>query len=466
MSQNPKTFEEALTAFETLEGELGLADWAINGVYVWKPLRFSMFSTYRQHLGLTQAAHPEMQRLRKSKARMIWDFPKPFLFQNPFFIASRSTQRIIIPHARKRDYDGRRVDPISYPAWRSPHDQTATVLDKTNPLNPTLLPGSSSFEVLVRLAWIRRQAVRVRLDPKDRRIIRELSQRLFDDTNASTLESQVRKAVKSFIGLRSVFTALLKRTRPSHLYLVVSYGLEPLIASARDLGIKTVEFQHGSIGRGHLAYDFKDWPNVPYFPDRMLAFGTDWFRSCHFPKSCTIDPIGYAPLEDALVEASGRIDRQSKQILVLSQGPIADQVLAHASRFAAHRPDWQVVIRPHPSESAEHLRQQMTTIAVTENWRVEKEPSLQEHTAASAVVFGVNSTALVEALLAGCRVAILDADNSAGYFDSLAMDGHARKVKDGEELADVVDVLPVGSARGYFAESVDDIVAHVEGLAC
>jgi hypothetical protein len=43
------------------------------------------------------------------------------------------------------------------------------------------------------------------------------------------------------------------------------------------------------------------------------------------------------------------------------------------------------------------------------------------------------------------------------------MDGHARKVKDGEELADVVDDLPVGSARGYFAEPVENVVAHVEG---
>lgn len=463
MTGKPENFRQALEVFEDLESRLGLPAWIVNGVHVWKILRFSMFSEYRQHLGLMHAAHPETDRLRKSKVRMIWDFPKPFMFRNPFFLAGHGVDRVVIPHARKRRHDSRLVDPISYPAWHPPYEETTVVLDKTNPLNPTLLPGSPSFEVLARLAWIRRQAVRVRLDPQDRRIIKELSQRLFDDANASTLESQVRKAVKGFIGLRSVFTALLKRTRPSHLYVVVSYGCEPLIASARDLGIETVEFQHGSIGRGHLAYDFKDWPNVPYFPDRMLAFGTDWFRSVHFPKSCTTDPIGYAPLEDAIVEASGRIDRQSKQILVLSQGPIADQVLAHASRFAAHRPDWKVVIRPHPSESAEHLRQQMTTIAVTDNWRVEKEPSLQEHTAASAVVFGVNSTALVEALLAGCRVAILDADNSAGYFDSLAMDGHASKVKDGEELADVVDDLPVGSARGYFAEPVDDIVAHVEG---
>lgn len=463
MSQTPKTFDEALAAFETLERELDLADWAINGVYVWKPLRFSMFSAYRQHIGLMKAAHPEMQRLRKSKARMIWDFPQPFLFRNPFFMAGRSTQRVIIPHARKRDYNGRRVDPISYPAWRPPHDQTATVLDKTNPLDPTLLPGAPSFEVLARLAWIRGQTVRVRLDPKDRRIIKELSQSLFDDTDPSALESQVRKAVKVFIGLRSVFTAFLKWIRPSHLYVVVSYGREPLVAAARDLGIETVEFQHGSIGRGHLAYDFKDWPNVPYFPDRMLAFGADWFRDVNFPKSCTIDPVGYPPLEDTIAETNQKIARRPRQLLALSQGPIADQILHQTASFSAQRPEWQVVIRPHPSENPDHLRHQMAAMTTTNNWRVEKDPSLQEHTAASSVVFGVNSTALIEALLAGCRVALLNTPNSASYFDELAREGHAAKVRDGEELAQVVDDLPDGNARGYFAHPVKDIVAHVEG---
>ena len=102
----------------------------------------------------------------------------------------------------------------------------------------------------------------------------------------------------------------------------------------------------------------------------------------------------------------------------------------------------------------------MTT---TSNWRIENELGLHEQTAASSVVFGVNSTALVEALLAGCRVALLDTANIAEYFHGLAADGHATKVKNGEELAEIVDDLPSGSARGYFAESVDDIVAHVEG---
>lgn len=462
-ASNPDTFEKALERFEEIEADLSLYDWCISGVNAWKLNRFSLFRSYREHHRLVNPAHPETSRLKKSKVRMVCDFPKPFVFQNPFLMAGRRVDRVVIPSPRKCHYDGRLVDPISYPVWRPPYEHATTVLDRTNPLNPTLLPDAPSFEVLLRLAWIRRQAVRTQLESKDREIISGLSQELFQENYSSALELRISRSVRAFIGLKSVFMAFLKRTQPNYLYIVCSYGCEAIIAAARDLGIEVVEFQHGSVGRGHLGYDFKGWQNVPYFPDRILAFGTEWFSEAFLPEGCIVDPIGYSALENAIAGGNERVERRLKQILALSQGPIASGLLEALAEFCVRRPDWRVVIRPHPNENADHLRHQMSTIATTDNWWVEKQCSLQEHTAISAVVFGVNSTALIEALLAGCRVALLDAENSVGYFDSLAVDGHATKVKNGEELAKVVDDLPSGSARGYFANPIDDIVAHVEG---
>lgn len=463
-TSQPTTFDEALETFEALEQELELPDWTINGVYVWKLIRFSIFSEYRQHLGLMETVHPEAKRLQKSKARIIWESPKKFTLRNPFFMAGRSTKRVIIPGLRKRYYAGSFINPISYRAWQAPYDQNATVLDKTNSLNPTPLPDAPAFEVLANLAWIRRQAARVRLKEEDHKKISGISQKLFDDKKKSSVEFRLMTAYKAFVGLFSVFTAFFKKTGTSHLYVVCGYECQAPIAAARKLGIETVEFQHGSIGRGHLGYDFKDWSHTPYFPDRMLAFGTDWFKDVHFPSSCYVDPVGYPLLEDAIADAAKHVDRDPQQLLVLSQGPIADEVLEHAATFAAQRPDWRVVIRPHPSESPTQLTENMKRITTSDNWRVEKEPSLQQHTAACAAVFGVNSTALIEALLAGCRVALLDTPSSAGYFDHLAREGHAAKVRDGAELAAAIDDLPYGDARGYFSEPVQDVAAHVEGF--
>lgn len=462
----PKTFEEALAAFEALERELKLPHWIINGIYVWRLLRLTMFSMYLLHLGLMKEAHPEVKRLRKSKFKKIFDFLKLLLLHNPFLMAGQFTQRIVITRPRKHSYDGRLLDPTSYPVWRPPHDQTAMVLDNTNPLNPTPLTGAASYKLLERFGSILALGVWIRFDTRDRCIIKVLSKRLLGLTNQVELEIKIKNTLTTFIGQKSVFTAFFKWTRPSYLYLVTGQGKQAAIASARHLGINVVEFQHGVIGRGHLNYDFKDWESVPYFPDRLLSFGTYWFKDVHFPKSCSIDPVGYSFIEEMIAESKKKIARYPRQLLVLSQGTIADQILCQVASFCALRPEWRVIIRPHPNENPAHLRKFMSLKATTNNWVVEKGPSLQDHAAASAVAFGAYSTALIEALLAGCRIAFLDVMNSGIFFDGLIREGHAVKVKNGEELAQIINDLPDGNARGYFAKPVDDIVARVEHSHC
>ena len=108
----------------------------------------------------------------------------------------------------------------------------------------------------------------------------------------------------------------------------------------------------------------------------------------------------------------------------------------------------------------------MAAKATTNNWVVEEGPSLQDHAAASTVAFGAYSAALIEALLAGCRIAFLDIMNSGIFFDALIREGHAVKVENGEELAQIINDLPDGNARGYFTKPVDDIVERVEHSSC
>lgn len=463
MIRKPNNFQEALEGFEYLERRLDLPNWTVNGVYIWKLLRFPVFSEYRQYLGLRQPSHPEKQRLKRSKNRAVLDFSKLLISKNPFVMARHPVDRIVVPHVRKHCYDGFLVDPISYSAWRLPHRKTTVILDTTDSLNPSLLPHASSFEVLVRLGWIRGRVIKFPLETKQNKIITELSGELFSEKYAAMLKARVKKTGAFFLGLKQVFSALLKNVQPNYLYIVVSYGCEALIAAAQDFGVQVIEFQHGSIGRGHLGYDFKGWECPSYFPDMMLAFGVDWFKGVSFPEKCIIKPVGYPALGNVIAAAREETQRSSNKLLALSQGPVAGEVLSHIATFAARRLDWDIVIRPHPSESENDLRTQMMAMATTSNWSVEREFTLAEHAAAAAVVFGVNSTALIEALFAGCRVAVLDDDNSAAYFDALVIDGHAMKVQDGKELAEVVDALPDGSSRGYFAPPIVDVVGHVEG---
>lgn len=456
-------FKIALERFEAVEEELGLASWHVNDVYVWKILRFSMFRKFRQYLGIYQAPHPEMIRLRRGKFKLMLDLSKDLLFRNPFFIADRSAKRVIIPSSRKHYHRGEYVDLISRSIWHGNYEHDSVILDRINPLYSMYSLDYPSFDVIKLIGLLKGKTYRVRFRETDYQIVQFISEKLFDGGHLHELIHQVRSAVQRFLGLESVFKQFLKRTHSSYMYLVCSYGLEPIISAANSLGINVIEFQHGSIGRGHLGYDFKEWSYIPYFPNHILAFGTSWFEEVYFPKSCEINPVGYSILEERTDKAMSRVRRNYKQILVLSQGPIVDQILQHSASFAALRPDWSVIIRPHPSENADVLFRKMAMKASNScNWRVEKEPSLAEHAAASSVVFGVNSTAIIEAAYAGCRVALLETSVSGGYFEALARERTAYSVKDGIELSEVVDVLPDCDVSGYFSTPVRDIVAYIE----
>lgn len=464
MTQNTNTFHETLHDFENLEQELELPKWTINDVYIWKLLRHRLFREYRERRLKLETAHPEKQKLKSKKTKHALKFLSHSFTNNPFLARGLDVQRIIIPGGRKIIHQGQYINPISYSAWKPPHNQNSIILERHSPLYPKKHPEAFSYDFLRYLGHAIAQTVHVSISDQDQKIISDIESFFYKASKEKPLELAplIKNTVKSFVGNKIILRIFLAKFKPRYLYIVCGYGLEAPISAAHELGIKTVEFQHGPTTRGHVGYDFKRWNYVPYFPDHMLAFGHNWYAYTHFPSHCVIDPVGYPLLEDKISLAKKHTQRNPKQLLILSQGPFANIIIIYAAEFAARRPDWHIVIRPHPSESPESLQNRMQKITCSQNWHINKESTLEENTNSSSVALGVSSTSIIQALLAGCRVAILDIPQNTGYFDLLVSEGNASKVESGQELAEVIDDLPTGNARGYFSEPVRDIVNHVE----
>jgi len=462
----PSSFEDALYHFEHLEKRLDLASWRIHGIYVWKLIRFPLFRQYRLFHGIGETAHPESQRLRKSKVQLIKKFQTQLIFRNPFFFSNSEARRVVIPHPRKRLYEGKLVDPISFRAWADSQANDSLILDRTSPLDPTSLPNAPDNDVMVRLGWIIGQLMSFRLSQNDVERINAIQRALSDDLKIDGLNLQqfLVKNAKAFKGQVIAYKAFFRFIKPKGIYLVISYGCEAPIAAAQELGIPTAEFQHGSMDRGHLGYDFADWDSVPYFPDHLLAWGEAWFSECALPRHCKTHLVGAPHLVSAICEAQNLIKRQERSLLVLSQGPIGGKLLASTVEFARKRPDWNVKIRPHPSENDINVKRELYLLdsTVAKKIEISSAESLAEASNQASVVLGVNSTALLEALLAGCRVAILRLSESASYFQPLINSGNAQIVLSGKDLADRIDDLPIGSARNYFSDPVTDIFPLVE----
>lgn len=462
----PISFNEALDQFERMEQELDLPGWQINGVYIWKLLRFNLFQQFRMFHGLSNVAHPEAERLRKTKGQQVREFPRQFLKRNPFRSSRSRTDRIIIASSRKRWMAGRLVDPISARAWVGNDEARSLVLDRTSPLDPVPLPKASDYAVMAKLGWIAQQFVRVSVNRSDWIRMCSIHQKLGIDwvTDGQPFDERILWTVRAFVGLKAVFHALLWKTRPKALYVVCGYGREAPIAAAHELGIPVAEFQHGTMDRGHLGYDYRGWEQVPYFADYLLSWGEAWHRDSTLPPHCTQYPVGAPHIETSMrLEGQGNV-RCEKRLLVISQAPVAKELMEVVIEFARLRPDWEIVVRPHPSESVSMINTYLQSFDsnIGGNIQVDKESSLAQACSQASVVLGVFSTALVESLLAGCKVLLLRLPASEPCFQPLLDDGEARAVQSGEELADCIDTLPHGSARSYFAEPVEDVGRLVE----
>jgi hypothetical protein len=331
---------------------------------------------------------------------------------------------------------------------------------------PHQLKNKPNGEVLLALGWLFGKLRNFPLGEDDLFRIRAVQRTLSEDlkVRGHSLEKYLPRRVQSFYGGTRAYRALFRLTRPKAIYLICSHDHEAAISAAQALGIETVEFQHGIMGRGHLGYDFKDWNDVPYFPDHIMAWGKGWFNTTSFPSRCRIHLVGAPQIVEAINEARMRISRQPKTMLVLSQGNVRKKLLASAVEFANLRPDWTVKIRPHPSETSVDFMRELKLIEPnhSKSIKVDSLQSLAEATSEADVVFGSSSTAIIEAIEAGCRAVILWDSGLPSFFDHIIQGGHVQKVLSGKDLADKIDNLPPSSRGKYFAPAVHDVVNLVE----
>ncbi|MFC1927484.1 hypothetical protein ACFLW7_02795 [Chloroflexota bacterium] len=125
------------------------------------------------------------------------------------------------------------------------------------------------------------------------------------------------KITKRFHARRRVFSWLFRMKKPKVVLLSCYYGhLQSAIKAAKDLGIKVIEFQHGSIGEEHPAYNVYAELDKGYFPDYLAVFGKkelETFTNSRFIQPQHVYPVGSFYIE--YVKANHVPDRSLVQRL-------------------------------------------------------------------------------------------------------------------------------------------------------
>lgn len=159
------------------------------------------------------------------------------------------------------------------------------------------------------------------------------------------------------------YNGLLEGKQVKVIALVCHYHQEGLIAAARGLGIKVIELQHGLIAENDLYYcypaQFKGYCKKAFFPDRLLVYGTYWrnvvLRGSEYDPEQVVVAGDYTFSLQAAPNAYADLDAKPKNIFIGAQKNMPEfyvpYLKALSERLIKEAPDWQIIIKLHPSEN-------------------------------------------------------------------------------------------------------------------
>ncbi len=434
-----KLFEEICQ----IEIEHKLFEKEIDGVYIWKLIRFSLFTELSMRLNLLENPHPNQKQNDNRYIGIIKHFING-TFNGPLTHSSNA-EIILFTHPRKvMMEDSRLIDIYSYYLEDKWEKEGTGYLAIEKPYNGIFIRKTS--KIVRHNETLNLFTLQNYFKPK---IDIDFSINELDNIanipieNIKTLSKEnISKVIHAFKREYHYYTKVLTKHRPKKVYMVVAYFRHALVAAAADLGIETIEIQHGELTPFSIGYTYPEHINIPYFPEKLILWGKFWYDNSQLPideKNISYDGF---PFLDEEINKYSDILRNESRVLFVSQGKIGKSLVNIALEFAGQNKEYKVVYRLHPSEAEQWktLYPKLYSFSMeNNNFLVETGAvnPLYKSFAESMFVVGVNSTALIESLAANCKLILVDLPG-VEYFQSLIDKELVKKVKNAEQLAKAI----------------------------
>ncbi|MEO8636811.1 MAG: hypothetical protein ABI587_16165 [Gemmatimonadales bacterium] len=445
--------------FWQLEREHGLLEQPVGGVRVWQLLRMVIYYRLARATGVFAEPHVEKEGLldavKAAGALMT------AVTRNPL-TGDYQRDTLVFDHARKPLVDGRHVDIYTKSLIEQLPPGSFDVLESLY-LGRHLAPPEPYRRYLDAVTigtFLYHHTHRVRFTDAERRWIRDVEAgilHLFDVSLA--LQPLFRREINHYRYCSNYYRRLLLKRRPRRIYLVVSYAFykRPLIAVARELGIETIELQHGTMSPYHLGYSFPDSAaGLEHFPSTFHAFGEYWHTAARLPLPAEqIHTSGFPHFTQQRQQFKS-VPRQMNQVLIISQGVIGARLAEFALALAQAQPDRRVVYKLHPGEVDGWRTRYPSLLAAAALPNVQVVESgakpLYAWFAESGDLVGVFSTAIYEGLACGCRTFIVDLPGRE-YMQDLIDRRYVHLVGSVEEYVRLRDgaPLPMIDSEYFFA---------------
>ncbi|WP_299051365.1 hypothetical protein [uncultured Polaribacter sp.] len=418
-----KSHKEILDEFLVFEKENNYLDWEIDSVPIWELLRTIVFTKLSSKLVNNTVV--ERNNKEGSRVKLFFNIVYNSIFHNPFFTFEKK-DIIILNHPRRKFNKGFFEDIYIDNLLPSLGNKYVLLegfvshnLAHLKPIRPTNL---FYLDIIQFTGSFISKNRKKKLSVKHKEDIKNLEHLILKTwgVKINNLENEICIIIKKWIFTKKCVEKLIVKISPKLLINVVSYSFINQVFNfvAKGKKIPVIELQHGTVGRYHINYNF----NIPKgkelktFPNYFLSWGKGWTENSRLPllKNNIIE-TGYPHIN--IFRKDIQNIRNPKQIVFISQ--VREDIAYFTEEVAKILPTFKIIFKAHPVEYS-FAKSKYSLILKSKNIEIitNDNKNLYHLFNESSAVFGVYSTALIEALAFCPKVGIIKLSGWE-YFEDL-----------------------------------------------
>lgn len=431
--------------FLNFELKCKLFESKIDNIHFWHLIRYDIYLEVMRDLGYFQVAHPKHQGRNtllerfKNIVRLLRDHFQYGSYRRlkPNGVLFFRNHEVVISNNRVRDrfYD-------SFFRNLSIHYSLLEIGMQTRDERFASEPDSacnSELYLIKYLKIIKNLGKNTReIAETAEQLTRQINNHLSCHLTYSYMFGLLKKAIVNYGIYHDYYQKLLCRLQPKLVVLVCHSWHEYFVVCkvCREMGIKTIELQHGVTGEMDVAYNFGDDSiRTDYLPQTIFTFGRYWNQKIHFYNNdVKLVEVGYPMLEEVAAHQDSPED--PRKILIVSQGTVGVQLYRMAKSLAdlAAPHGYQVLLRFHPGEYPvyqslypELTRENNLVIIPNEQMNIFDCIMMCGH------IVGAYSLTMFEAVRLNKFVYVMEGPGRE-YVDCLLEDGLAQRFENAENL--------------------------------
>lgn len=402
--------DKELKKFNDVESKYNLLELGFNEIPLWELIRIDVFNSIMEKDGII---NKNINPSNQIKLKNIFVLIKNIVFNNPFYCEKNAI--LILGHPRKKKIDGKSYKDIYTDFIPNLYENYSRFEGFVNYSKLHYPDGYKKkyyldiIQILGRLGASFLTNHEKKSLRKKAKVLHNIFKKEFDlDIQFYSLLSAKYSRWK--VSYRIV-CKLTSKIKPKVIICVVSYSFMNQLFTfiARELNIRVIELQHGTIGAGHIAYNYpknKNINDIKCFPTDLFCWSKIWVKSASIPlDDKRIKYTGFPYAEEKIHNVTNSNYIRQKEIVVISQYRVDIENIT--LRLSSELKDYKIFYKAHPSEY-HTINDLVYKFKGCQNiFIIKDDKELYNIINTSKYIIGVNSTLLLEAKAINPNVLIL-----------------------------------------------------------